>query len=443
MDFGILANLLRNLDDYDAERVIDNLSLYRIDLDYNVSWEVMEQLSRWKRVELDYCEGDHVHAVISHIFKHSNIQRLRIISSDLDSPTVHALGMGLQSRHHGLKELSLTIDMPTETTRVLCQAINHHQGGAGSGSLLQTTTPLVSLDLSQCDFGCAGADDAIAVLCQGLQENTSLVCLKLENCRLDDDEVADLARSLRLHPTLQELSLRMNYAEDESISAIADLLRQTPALARLDLGQQNPGVLDLVVLAQALQVNQTLRRLNVKESYVFDAHMQALAETLATQNSTLQELNLENCGLRDSGLAFFMERLSDFRGLTKLWLKENRFHNHKVDDDDVLLLLKRNRTLQILDLEDEILVPPMVRYHLCLNRGGRKFLTPNSVPLSLWPMLLARVNRLVFDEKKETDNDEDDDNDDDDGDDDGDNRQGIGAPDVLYYLLQGPALFDR
>ena len=426
MDFGILANLLRNLDEQDGGRIVDNLSMYRVDLDYNVSWEVMDQLFRYKTVEMDYCEGSHLHAVLSRIFQQANIQRLSLISLALNDLEIDALDNGLQSEHHGLKELCLTIEMSTKTTRVLCQAIN-------KGASLKKIPTLVTLDLSRCEFG----SDAIEAFCEGLQENKSLVCLKLESCRLEDYEVAEVARSLRRHPTLRELSFRMNYAEDESMEAISELLLQTTALESLDLAQQNPGILDLVTLAEALQHNHTLRRLNVKESYVFDTHMEALAETLATKNCTLEELNMESCGIKDSGLIFFLERLNKFK-MTKLWFKGNHFHDHKLlsDDNMILPLLEQNRMLQTLDFEDEMEIGPTLWNHLFLNRGGRKFLTPNCVPLSLWPILLARVNTLLaLGEDRDSgggghDND-------------GNSSQAVGVPDLLFFLLLGPALFDR
>jgi hypothetical protein len=358
----------------------------------------------------------------------------------------------LKSQFGGLEELSLTVDMSTDMLQVLWQGINnqHQPSSANNNNAL-----LSKLDLSQCNFR---AGDAITALCQGLQQNKSIQTLSLENCRLRDDEVADLVRALQHHPTLQDISLRMNYAEGASMEAIADLLGSTPALQRLDLAQQNPGVLDLASFAPALQENKTLVSLNLQENYLYDAHMPAVAQALA-HNRTLNELNLENCELGDTSLAVLVEHLGDFRGLTHLWLQENRFRK-PLDEQLLLRGLHRNHWLQVLDLEEDdakkLMTPVTAKRLLYLNRGGRQLLGPNKVPLSLWPTLLARVNRsfcvgmdsrrcsmggsssstLQYHGAKETAVSAE--------------TQPLGkdyamkaAPDILYYLLHGPALLER
>jgi tRNA A37 threonylcarbamoyladenosine biosynthesis protein TsaE len=57
MDLYRLESLLRHLDDVEDE--VETLSLQRMDWDYKVSHEVVQQLFRLNQFELDDCEGDH------------------------------------------------------------------------------------------------------------------------------------------------------------------------------------------------------------------------------------------------------------------------------------------------------------------------------------------------------------------------------------------------
>ena len=104
MDYFTMARLLRNLENEDYNRSqnknnnskygyeyeYEHLSLYGIELDYNVSHEICDQLSRWEEIELDHCYGQYVHAVIENIFKHENIRKLYIHGRELDEKTVKA-----------------------------------------------------------------------------------------------------------------------------------------------------------------------------------------------------------------------------------------------------------------------------------------------------------------------------------------------------------------
>ena len=405
MDFIALARLLRD----ESNRQLEILSLYKLDMDFNVAAEIVDHLQRWRQVILVQCDGDHLHHVIAALFRQPTIQQVSLCGGRLDLQVVDAIGRGLQYEH-SLVELSLTVDMPSPTTLALCQGMN----SPGSKHLR-------TLDLSQCDFGA----DAIAVLCQGFANNQQLQSINLEHCRLEDFEVADLVQSLREHPSLQELSVRMNYCEQEAVEAMADLLTSpTSKLQRLDMAQQDPGVLDLAILARALRNNTTLQFLDLRENFVYDAHMACLADALCV-NTTLKELYLENCDIGDLGWHSLLDRLPEMHGIRKLWLRMNRFQKSTVNDEMVLeQAIRCNSMLHVLDLDPPMSSSQLLQYYLCLNRGGRQCLSPNSIPLSLWPILLERTRyqHLITEVQRDA---------------------GIIEADILYCLLHGPALLER
>jgi hypothetical protein len=130
MDFIMLAKLLQEpgqqQQDTEDDDDLGNLSLYSVHLDYNVVHEFIDQLSRWKKIKLYYCEGNYVHLLIANICNHdnNNIQRLSVFGGQLDPSIVLSLGEGLELTPLGLKELSLTGNMSTDMLQVLWQGIN-------------------------------------------------------------------------------------------------------------------------------------------------------------------------------------------------------------------------------------------------------------------------------------------------------------------------------
>jgi hypothetical protein len=434
----------------------NHLTLYRVELDYNNSHEIIDQLHHCHTVEFDYCHGIYVHKVIAHCLSPLNNNSYSAVSTlhfccdedELSEQVIDAFCHGLPLSRL-LSELRLTVDLPTaDVVAPFINAINQCES-------LQT------LDLSRCEFG---ADDAIATLCDGLSKNMTLRSLSLSHCRLEDDEVAQVATALQDHPTLLDLNFRMNYAQDEAIDAISEyLIRRTPRLQSLDLAQQNPGILNLKVLAMALAVNTTLQKLYLQENFLRDAHVDALV-TAMTQNYTLRELNMENCELRTVGFSKLLGGLGQFRGIAKLWLKENKFSccndaaaavvvvcddddDDDDDDDEHNNDVGRNLTLRVLDVDDDVILPSHVRQVVEWNQGGRQSLSPNAVPLSLWPTILARVDRVFPTNEQKTQPC---------GKEEGNQatKESItgaaaaaatstAAADILYYMLHGPALFDR
>jgi hypothetical protein len=326
---------------------------------------------------------------------------------------------------------------------------------------------LKHLDLSQCEFDATGS--SVNALCAGLKENVGLTKLKLENCQLEDDELADIVIALVSHPTLKELSLALNYAGSNTIEAVSKLLgtqrneqqrldHPVQVLERLDLGQQSPGHLqNLDLVYQALQHNNALKYLCLRENYLLRSQIPQLVQALRT-NQTLEELNLEDCDLRKDGIELIIDNINHYRSLRKLWLRNNVTSRRDTVDVSGTLpsKLEANHVMHLLDYDEEWIPEPrrrqLVDFYLHLNRAGRCFLkSPDdlSLPLGMWPILLERVEKRLFYRKKENVGEEASSNTTSNG-----TRQGQGEKvpitvggvcvhSTIFFLLQGPALCQR
>ena len=383
------------------------LSLYRVDLDYNVAGEVENQISNWEEVQLIDCRGDHIHDVVRAAFEpNSSVGKLQICLEEFDLLVLEALVKGLREQQERrlqpsltsdpslVTELILTMEMSTESAHVLwhdginavSRRSNSLQAIPFGTAPISTPVALQRLDLSQCEFGA----DTIAVLAEGISQNCHLVSLKLEHCRLEDGEVAQIVHALEGHPCLSELSLRLNYCETESVRAIADLLSsdKKTKLQRLDIAQQDPGVLDIAELARSLTTNTSLLYLNVKENYVRSDHTVELARAL-TINTTLQELNLENCDIRQPGWMSFLENLPNMEGLLRLWIKDNPINTSEetiaVTNQALSRALQRNSTIHVIDIFDGGDIPES-------SQGAKIFRTESSTVSGLASIAGARLS---------------------------------------------------
>eukprot|EP00539_Tryblionella_compressa_P006650 CAMPEP_0178762082 /NCGR_PEP_ID=MMETSP0744-20121128/16350_1 /TAXON_ID=913974 /ORGANISM="Nitzschia punctata, Strain CCMP561" /LENGTH=340 /DNA_ID=CAMNT_0020416731 /DNA_START=1 /DNA_END=1023 /DNA_ORIENTATION=- len=318
---------------------------------------------------------------------------------------------------------------------------------------------LKSLDLSQSDFDGAAS---VAMFCDGLRENVGLVKLRLENCRLEDDELADIVHALISHPTLKDLSLALNYAGSDTIDAVSKLLlTQTQSsskfgqLERLDLGQQTPGHLrNMNLVYDALQHNNTLKSLCLRENYLLRSQIPQLIDALKV-NNVLEELNLEDCDIRKEGLEAVVNNISHYNALRILRLRKNvtSIRDNVNLASSLPHILEANHVMQVLDL-DEQWIPDLeqrrkVEKFLHLNKAGRRFLKSTSsdgLPLGMWPLLLERVDRQLFSQREEFGQEREDETSDSRSDSTSTEslaKGGMCASSTLFFLLHGPALCQR
>jgi hypothetical protein len=111
--------------------------------------------------------------------------------------------------------------------------------------------------------------------------------------------------------------------------------------------------------------------------------------------------------------------LDNFPGLTHLDLQENNFRQ----PPDQQHSLQYNYVIQDIKFDDTDWISPPLKFHLALNRAGRKYVRDETLPVSLWPYILERVKRLC-DSNKEY-------------------KNHFGESDILYELLNASSLWQR
>jgi hypothetical protein len=183
-------------------------------------------------------------------------------------------------------------------------------------------------------------------------------------------------------------------------------------------------------------INTSLKVLQLAGNGLSDAYVQSLMGIFGC-GSSLEELNLFGNRVTDFGIRMIIQKLPQLRCLKSLWLGHNSFS--PVAGGELLQAIKTNFNLEDINIRtlddssslwDEL--QSELDYYARLNRGGRRIFSStndreSSVPLSLWPLVIERANRIYWGGC--TNNTID--------------ASSSHAVDTIFCLIHGPALFEN
>jgi hypothetical protein len=270
------------------------------------------------------------------------------------------------------------------------------------------------------------ADRAITELASGLKHNSSLCILNVERCHLGDAELAELLDAVESHPSLKQLSLQGNGGQKHTLVALGKVLASSKCqLEELNFSDQ--GIDDdahdglkghLEILAEGLRCNKSLTRLDLSANGLLDKDMDVLGQILAT--CKLEQLNLSANRITHSGFVSFTKNLP--KSLKSFDFSANDF-NPEEAACHILTVFEEYPQLWEDGYyweDSESPIHHKIQHFKDLNRCGRILLVASDgvIPLSIWPTVLERANKLLSENKERTHN-------------------------AIFHLLQGPALMQR
>lgn len=228
-----------------------------------------------------------------------------------------------------------------------------------------------------------------------------LQSLELTNCHIPDAVLVNLLKSVQFsHSRLTNLALRGNGIDKECLNVLGAWLgSKFCTLKSLDMswqrlsgsGRSNGCLDDLESLADGIHTNKSLRTLRLSENKIFALDVKKLAKALS-QNTTLQRLELRDCQIQSEGLKSLVHSLPKFH-LKQLDLGgSQRLPGNKVKSA-FFRALQKNFFLQDLILPGNVECE-RIDWVLEWNRAGRQVVVHQQLPLSVWPDLLARANRI-------------------------------------------------
>lgn len=320
----------------------------------------------------------------------ANLKSLRIEDDRMRTETVKALAIGLESSNSNLKMHTLRL------SRSKLSDIN--------------------------DF---------PILAKALKQYSHLKRLEMKMMGLADrqlanlltDEVSDESNSQRCPlPAIESLGVSFNRFQDLS-SLGTFLIHPECRLRVLSIGYASSigQTIDISSIAEALGTNKTLRTLKLPRNRLKDSDALLLAKHL-DNNTTLETLDVRENFFTDVGIAHLAEVARGkqnplyLEGLRKLKIARNPFgmngslalleaasqnfnlvHIDVSIVDDSLSLRKKKKA--VLD-KDRVLIHRKILYHTALNRGGRRMLLNDSIPLSLLPMAMERSQIGICSKRK-------------------------------------------
>lgn len=414
-------SIIERLHKHKNDQGYRELYVSMIDINDDISDAIIEVLQddtrSWDGIHVAHCTGN-VDVVISCALEMGKVRKLSLLPSGqhFNDECLFALADGLK-KNQSVESLVFRVDLFQRLSEALAE-------GLSANSALEE----LSLILSTSDT------TAINTLARGIKQNSGLKTLLLNRCSLEDGQVAALIKALENHPTLQELSVQGSSCRAMGIVAISGLLQSTNEKPfKLDLSKQNFSSGDMFgisFLAPALPDNKSMRFLDLSSNDLTDIDITCLASALA-ENSALEELKLVNCNISDKGAQILASQLQRMKSLKSLWLQDNPFGRKGAQC--LFEAAKKNKQLESLWLPtgkgrmvDEM--QQGLHPHLQLNQAGQKLLyttDPNSIPQSLWPLVLERINSIEWDSVSER------------------YTAAQAPPNAIYHLLQGPSLCIR
>ena len=395
---------------------------------------------KWQTIEFIDCRR--LEAGLTQLFA-MNIERIHISANQshvLSKQFGQILGLGLMESK-SLKQLNLSsCTWSIEATKQLQQG-------------LRTTCTLEKLDLSFTLWNTSngdgsesnnhmtnisGGDVCIQYLAQGLAQNKTIRCLKLNRCNLFDHQIAHLIK-YGLLPMMtmttkatqdnggsgcsgcfEELYLSGNTLKEQSMEGLSSLLSSPNChLKLLDLSNpfnhhdddnttDDPYHYFQPTLFRSLAIAPThqhsLQVLNLASNKLTDNHVDSLILAVKGQSNIIA-VDLKSNLITDIGIIKLAEDLPS--QLQRLFLQGNPF---AIDGASSLLKTIKEKHSQMIDLRiptyNTLQAEPAlqriqqhIRYYEALNRAGRQVLmnddTNKHVPMGLWPLILERINHRI------------------------------------------------
>ena len=190
-----------------------------------------------------------------------------------------------------------------------------------------------------------------AALAHLVRNKTSLIKLSLEDLTLDDDHIVELAQALEINKTLKYLKLWGCAVLDRGVTALAHMMEKNTAVEQLDLSYNEIGNVGCVSLAKSLHVTKTLKALKLvrNESILAGGKgYEALLEMMKW-NHNIEELLLQPSQETDSDLGFYLfvnrhRYLLENDNISKSQLVD-MMHSHRSDTTFLFHFLKAKPAL--------------------------------------------------------------------------------------------------
>eukprot|EP01132_Coremiostelium_polycephalum_P010112 gene10112-12404_t len=161
----------------------------------------------------------------------------------------------------------------------------------------------------------------------------------------DPKTIAKVLLNGKPHPLIK---LERSNLGDEGVILISKALKQQAIITSLDLSDNNITAVGMKELAQAVNINKSLKYLKLDGNHFGDEGLALLSQGLKNKSSTLKSLYLSDCKITSKGIVHLTESLENNKSVETIHLNSNTIGV----EGAVLLskLLHSNHTLRNISL---------------------------------------------------------------------------------------------
>lgn len=256
--------------------------------------------------------------------------------------------------------------------------------------------------------------DQLKILAFILETNSSLRKLYLNCNGLNANAIESIANIIIKNPRLRTLSLAGNPIGDDGARLLADALIKNDTLHSLSLGNTQMTAVGASYIINILKIKSNITALNLSYNELGNSTIKTIADILATNQSSLKDLDLAATNIDEQGIRYIAEALLFNTKLTKLSLYSGSIRwlpiTNRINDNAANLLLealKKNIYLTTLEtgIKQEQLNVYMNRNKLLLDeknqmlkiailflQGSRQRTSPlHDLPIDILIILLQQL----------------------------------------------------
>ncbi len=229
---------------------LKTLRLSRVDMSYRVIQGIATQIQACSIIHLDISRnnlGDEGFKYIVDAIRHSGLQSLKVISTNITSASVIALSTVLEGSSMRILDLSLN--------RI-----------AGSITALADVIPKTRMEILYLNDAGLNTND-IDGLCNMIPLSTTLESLCLDDNQIDNASVFKLAAAISQSKSIKGLSLSGNYLNDAGVINLARVLEKSLQFENLSLrSNRGIGELGAKALLKSITNHRSMRTLEMLHS---------------------------------------------------------------------------------------------------------------------------------------------------------------------------------
>ena len=182
-----------------------------------------------------------------------------------------------------------------------------------------------------------GIEDYVNEIKEGLQMNTRLISLTL--CNITNNGAITIAEAIQVNTTLQKLNIAINKISDDVVAAISDCLKFNTSLQELNILHNcitNKGIRKI---SQVIQINST--HLNISRTYISIAGLVYFMEAVKN-NRTLQVVYITHNNITRSGFTSIKQCIENLQHPIQIYASWNEI----ISRNGELLVISKICTFQ-------------------------------------------------------------------------------------------------